>query len=153
SSAMAPVRARGSLVLMVLADVDVLEHGDGVLGQHGGGAVERDQVRGRAPLVDPHQAYGQARGDLAGDPGPEEADHTALLVAGADQQDVRLSALDLQLVARDEGEPPPREERRPEQAHGRRRDAAEGALAPEGGDGQRVGEEEARLLPDTDEEV
>src|SRR5262245_54163373 len=78
-----------SLVLMVLADLDVLEHAERVVGQHRRRAVERNQVRRGAALVDAHETHREARAGFAGDAGLEEADHAALLLAGAKEQDVR----------------------------------------------------------------
>ncbi len=56
----------GSLVLMVLTDFYVLEHTEGVFGQHGRGAIQRDQVGGHGVAVNPHEADGKAWGLLAG---------------------------------------------------------------------------------------
>src|ERR1700678_1162253 len=56
----------GSLVLMVLADIDALEDRDGVVGQHRDGAIERDEVLRGASLIDPHQPDRQARSRLPG---------------------------------------------------------------------------------------
>src|SRR6185312_14244529 len=69
------------------------------------------------------------------------------------EQDVGLAALDLELVAGDEGDAAPGDERRAEHVDGRRRDAPAGALAAEGGDGERVGEEEGGLLPDLGDQL
>ena len=45
-----------SLVLMVLSHVYVFEQGNGIVGQYGSGAVQRNQVGGQRSLVDPHEA-------------------------------------------------------------------------------------------------
>jgi len=58
---------RGSLVLMVVADIHVLQHGDRVVREHGGGAIQRHQVRCSAAIVDAHPTHGQARAHLTGD--------------------------------------------------------------------------------------
>jgi len=57
---------RGSLVLMVVVDIHVLQHGNRVVGQHGGRAIQRHQVRGGAAIVDAHPAHGQARAHFTG---------------------------------------------------------------------------------------
>src|SRR5438874_9639462 len=135
-----------SLEVMVLADVDLLEHAESVFRQHGRRAVERDEVLRRAFRADAHLAHGEARRDLAGNAGLEETDDAALLFADAHQENVRLVVLRHgELVARDEREAPPREERRAEERLRRRRHAAARALPPERGDRARVRDEERRL--------
>ncbi len=56
---------RGSLVLMVVADIYVLQHGNRIVSEYGRRAVQRHQVRGRAAIVDAHPTHGQARAHLA----------------------------------------------------------------------------------------
>src|SRR5581483_9770268 len=66
-SAANPAKSNGSLVVMVLADVDALEAADGVVGQNRSRAVERDEVLRRSALVDAHVANGQRRRGFARD--------------------------------------------------------------------------------------
>ena len=138
---------RGSGVLMVLGHIDVLEHAERVVREDRGRAVERDEVRRGAALVDAHEAHRQARARLAREPRLEEADDAALLLARAHEQDVRLPLADAELVRRDERQAAPREERRAEERDRGRRDAAAGGLAAERGDRLGVREEERGLLP------
>jgi len=58
---------RRSLVLMIVADIDVFEHCDGVVREHCGRAIQRNQVRGGAAIVDAHPANGQARAHFTRD--------------------------------------------------------------------------------------
>jgi hypothetical protein len=44
-------------ILMILADVDLIEHTERVVGEHGERAVERDQVGRDRLLVDAHEAH------------------------------------------------------------------------------------------------
>lgn len=52
---------RGSLVLMVVADIHVFQHCDGVVREHGGRAIQGYQVRCSTAIVDAHPTHGQAR--------------------------------------------------------------------------------------------
>ena len=49
-----------SLVLVVVTDIDVLQHRDGVVREHRSRAIQRNQVRRGAAIVDAHPAHGQA---------------------------------------------------------------------------------------------
>src|SRR6187402_350086 len=51
----------GSGVVIVLVHFHVLEHRDRILGQHGGRAVERDQVRGDGLAIDAREPDREAR--------------------------------------------------------------------------------------------
>jgi len=51
-----PPGSSGSLVLMVVTHLDVLEHAQSVVHENGRRAVERDQIRGNGVAVDPHEA-------------------------------------------------------------------------------------------------
>lgn len=51
---------RKSLVLMIVADIDVFQHGNGVVREHRGRTIERNQVRGGTAIIDAHPANGQA---------------------------------------------------------------------------------------------
>src|SRR4051794_39691775 len=84
-SAFGSASCETSLVLMVLADVDVLEHAHRVFRQDGEGAVQRHQVRRRAPVVDAHPADREAGAHLAGHARLEQPDHAALLLASAQE--------------------------------------------------------------------
>ena len=64
-----------------------------------------------------------------------------------------LPSLERHLVGREQRQAAPGQELRAEQRDRRRRDAAARALAAERGDGSRVGEEEAGLLPDLREQL
>ena len=58
-SASAGSSPEGSLVVMEVAQLDVLENANCVFGEHGGGAVQRDEVLRRAALVNSHRANRQ----------------------------------------------------------------------------------------------
>lgn len=55
-------------VLMVVVDLHALEHAQGVVCEHGHGAVQGDQIRGCALLIDAHETHGKARAHLAREP-------------------------------------------------------------------------------------
>ena len=57
---------RGSLVLMIVVDIHVLQHGDGIVSEHGGRAIQRHQVRGSTAIVDAHPTHGQAGAHFTG---------------------------------------------------------------------------------------
>src|SRR5262249_13298088 len=121
-------RPEGSLLLMVPIDLDALERADGGFRHPRGRAQQRQEGSGGAALIQPHEPHGQARADLAGDAGLEETDDPALLLAGAEQEDVGLVAGEVQLVARHHRQAAPRQELRAEERDSGRRDAAAGAL-------------------------
>src|SRR5690606_14239289 len=137
-------RARSGID-MVLAHLDVLEHAQGIVRQDGQRAVKRNEVGGDRLVVDAHEAYRQALRQLAGQTGLEESDDALLGLARADQENVGLAALHLELVGGNERNAAPGEEGRAEERDGRRRDAAPGALAAEGGNRLRMSEEEGGL--------
>jgi hypothetical protein len=88
---------------MVMADLNILEHAQRVLCQHGSGAVERDEVRRDGAAVDAHEADGKAGGLLAGKSRLEETDYALTLFSGAKEKDVGLAGIvDRELVGRDE---------------------------------------------------
>lgn len=53
--------AWSSGVLMVVIDRDAFEHSNRIVREHSGGAIERDEVRRCALVVDSHQANREAR--------------------------------------------------------------------------------------------
>ena len=77
------------LVVVVVADFDVFQDAQGVVGQHGTGEVERQEVRGHAQAVEPHQAGGEAGHDLARDAGLVQTDDALVGLADPQQQDAR----------------------------------------------------------------
>ena len=97
--------------------------------------------------VDAHEAHGQARALLTRQARLEQADHALALLARAQQNDFRLAVFDRQFVGWHQRHAAPGQKLRTEQADGRWRHAAARAFAAEGGNGQRVREEKARLLP------
>src|SRR6185437_15609596 len=138
---------RYSLVLMELVHSDVVEHGERVVGEDGQGRVEGDQVGRDRRLVDAGEPHRQAGRLLADQAGLEQPDHALTFLAGAHQDELSLAVLHRHLVRRDQRNAAPGDELRAEQAHHWWRHAAVGGLAPERGDAQRVGQEEARRLP------
>src|SRR5580700_9294071 len=81
-----------SLVLMIIAHFDVLENGNSVLGQHRGGAIERNQVRTDRLAADAHETHREARRLFAGKTRLEKADDALLLFAHAQEENAGLSA-------------------------------------------------------------
>src|SRR6187402_2903229 len=118
-----------------------------------GGAVQRQEVLGVAAGVDAHEPHRQTGADLTGDARLKQANDTALLVPCAQQQDVGLIADQVQLVAGDEWETAPRQERRAKQADGWWWYTALGAFTPKRCDGTGMGQEERRLLPNFGNEL
>jgi hypothetical protein len=143
----------GVRILVVLADLDVIEHGQRVGRVDGQRAVQRDQVRGDRVAVDAHEAHRQPRALLARQARLEQADDALALLADAQQQDLGLAVGHRHLVRRDQRNAAPGEELRAEQAHRRRRHAAARAFAAERGDRQRVRQEERGLLPDLGQQL
>ena len=45
---------------MILADIDILEHAQCIVGQDRERAIERDEIRGDGLIVDTHEADGKA---------------------------------------------------------------------------------------------
>jgi hypothetical protein len=125
----------------------------GVGGEHGQRAVQRDQVAGDGVVVDAHEAHRQARALLAGQAGLEQADHALAAVAHAQQQDLALAIGHRHLVRRDQRHAAPGDELAAEQADGGRRRATARGFAAEGGNGQRVGQEEGGFLPDLGQQL
>ena len=103
--------APGSLGVMVVADLDVLEHSDRVLRQDRNRAVERNQVRGNRFDVDSHEANGEAGSLFTWKHRLKKPYDALFFFADAQQKDVRLAAtvlwlgfaVDVELFGREEG--------------------------------------------------
>ena len=144
------------LVVVIVSDFDVFEHAQGVIGQYGGGEVERQQVRGHAEAVQAHQPRGEARQDFSGNAGLMQAHHALIGFAHAQQQNARraeplvrlVAALHFQLVAGHQRHAAPGDHRRAEKVDRHRGHAAPRAFALERGDRLRMRQKERGLLPD-----
>src|ERR1035441_2619641 len=135
------------LVLMVVAHMHVFQHTECVVSEDRHRTVQRDQIGGDRLVVDPHETHRKAGRHFSHQPGLKEPDHALLLLTRAQQQDFGLVLLYRYLVAGNQRDSSPGQKRRTEQQRRGRRDAAVGALPAEGGDGSRVRQEEAGLLP------
>src|ERR1700730_6655632 len=146
---------------MVVSDLDVFERGDGVVHENGCGTVERDQVGSQGLAADAHEADRQTRRLLAWESGLEKPDHALFFFSDAKQKNIGFSAsslllgvsVDIELVARNQGNSAPGNEWRTKQRDGCRGHAAARALASESGDGARVGQKEGRLFPNLGEKL
>ena len=54
------------LIVVIIAYLNVLQHGDGIVGEGGQREVFCEQIRGHAKLIETHQTGTQRRGNLAG---------------------------------------------------------------------------------------
>src|ERR1035441_461629 len=79
-----------SFVLMVVTHVDVIEHGDGIVSQHGTRTVQRYQVRGDGAVVDAHIANRESGALFAGKSRLEKPNAPLLLFPNTHQEDLRL---------------------------------------------------------------
>src|ERR1017187_7352766 len=142
-----------SLVLMVMAHMHVFQHAECIVGEDRHRTVQRNQVRGNRLVVDSHETHRKAGRHFSHQPGLKEPDDALLLLTRAEEQDFGLILVHRYLVAGNQRESTPGQERRTERERGGRRDAAVGALPAESGDASRVREEEAGLLPNLRDEL
>ena len=96
---------------------------------------------------------GQAGLLLSGDPGLVQADHALTFFAQPHQQDVAAALVDLELVARNNGNAAPGDHGRTKDLDGGRWNAAQGAFTAEGRNGLGMGQEHRRRLPDSCQQV
>ena len=61
-------------VVVVVADFHVFQYAERVVGEHGAGEVERQQIAGHAETIETHQPRRQARHDLARNAGLMQTD-------------------------------------------------------------------------------
>src|ERR1700761_7109510 len=125
---LSPSTARYSLVLMELVHGDLVEHGQRIVGQHGQRGVERDQISRDRRFVDAGESHREPRRLLADQARLEQAHHALTLLTRANQDELGFALLHRHLVRRDDRDPAPGDELRPEQAHDHGRHAAEGGL-------------------------
>ena len=104
-------------------------------------------------VVDAHEAHRQARPLLARQARLEQTHDALALVAHAQQQDLGFAIGHRHLVRGDQRHTAPGDELRAKQAGGGRRGAPARGLAAKGGNGQRMGQEECRLLPDLGQQL
>src|SRR6202034_2979668 len=78
---------------MIVADFDVFERTDCVVGEHRYGAVQRNQIGSDRLGVNSHEAYRQAGCLFTGKARLEESDYALLLFADTDQENIRLAAV------------------------------------------------------------
>src|SRR5258708_18376020 len=139
---------------MVVADLNVLEHAERVLGEYRRRAVQRDQIRGDRVAIDTHEAHRETGGLLARQTRLEQTDDALLLLSSTQQQDVRLPCLvDAQLIGGNQRHATPGQKGRTQNRRGRWRNSAPRALAAECGDGLWMSQEEGGLLPDAGEQL
>src|SRR5882757_876466 len=74
------------LVVMVFGHLDVLQHGNGVVDEDGGGEVGGDQVGGDALLVDAHRTHREAGLGFTVELGRPQPDHALLGLTDAHEQ-------------------------------------------------------------------
>src|ERR1700677_1749620 len=138
---------------MVLSDFYILEHTQGVFGQHRRGTIQRHQVGGYRVAVNTHETDGKAGSLFAWQSGLKESHYALLPLAGAEQQDTGLPCrVNIHLVGGNQRDASPGQEWRTENGGRGRRDTAEGALAAKGGEGTGMSQEEGRFFPDTREQ-
>src|SRR5580693_1201394 len=121
---------------MVLSYIDIFEQCDRIVGEHGGGAVKRDQVRRQSALVDSLETNRQSRALFSRKPRLEETNHALLLFTDAHQQDLGLVifASYCDLVAGNQWNTAPGKKWRTEQSNCRRGNASPRAFTSKGGD-------------------
>ena len=95
---------------MELVHLDIVEHGERVLGEHCERAVQGDQVGGDGTSVDLHEAHRQPHPLLPREPGLEQSDHALARLTGAQQQELRPAVLQRDLVRRNDRQAAPGQE-------------------------------------------
>ena len=103
------------LIVVIIAHLDVLEYGDGVVGEGGQREVLREQVRGHTELVETHQTGTQRWRNLAGDAALVQTDDALVLLAGTHEDNLRgtyaatcqILTFYLDLVRRNQGHTAP----------------------------------------------
>ena len=76
------------LIIVIIANFDVLEHGDGVVGKGGQREVLREQIRGYTKLVKTHQTGAQRRGYLTGNTALVQTDNALVLFANTHEDNL-----------------------------------------------------------------
>jgi hypothetical protein len=74
-------------VVMIIAYLNVFQHTEGVVSQHRAREIERQQVRCDSERIQSHQAGGEARRYLSGNPGLVQPDDALLMFSHPEQQD------------------------------------------------------------------
>ena len=76
------------LIVVIIAHLNVLEYGDGIVGEGGQREVLREQIRGHAELVETHQTGTQRWGNLTRNTTLVQTDDALILLADAYEDDL-----------------------------------------------------------------
>src|SRR5579859_5763437 len=141
--------AIGSGVLIVLSYIYVFEQSKCIVCQDSRGAVERNQIRRERSLVDAHETNREPWTLLSRKAGLEEANHALLLFTHAEQKDLGglVLASHRDLVAWNQRNAAPGQERCAEESDRWRRYSAARAFPPKSGNSARMSQEQRGLLP------
>jgi len=106
-------------IIVVTANEDIIQPRDGIAIEHSRGEVTRHQVRRDGMRIRPHVTDRKPGLDLAGHAHLVEPDYALLGLADPEEENARAAetgaadvgfAIDLELVGRDEWNPPPGDE-------------------------------------------